>query len=183
MKKIIIILALQITIICQAQSPIFTLGAAPLDIPNGAYLKDNDNILDKFVGTWKFNQNGQVFTVTLNKAEMVDLDGYYKDMLKGSYRYVNNGNVVVDTQNLTGTSSRITGAMIWRTDSNKLSLFFYDPARPKMGCKLILTYSNIRGAEKLNWKLLLTGYLPILPGEPTPQLDFRVPTNCELIKQ
>ena len=66
---------------------------------------------------------------------------------------------------------------------NKLSLFFYDPARPKMGCKIILTYSNIRGAEKLNWKLLLTGYLPILPGEPTPQLDFRVPTNCELIKQ
>jgi hypothetical protein len=183
MKKIIIILALQIAVICQSQTPVFTLGTSPRSIPNGSYIKDNDNILNKFVGIWKFNQNGQVFTVILNKAEMVDLNIYYKDMLKGGYRYVNNNTVVVDTQNLTGTNSRITGAMIWRNDHNKLSLFFYDPERPKMSCEITLTYSNIMGFQKLHWDLVATGYIPTLPGDPTPQFDFRVPTNCELIKQ
>ena len=65
----------------------------------------------------------------------------------------------------------------------RIALFFYDPERPKIGSRVFLTYSNVGGVQKLHWELTIMGYQPILPGEPTPQLDFRVPTNCELIKQ
>ena len=93
-----------------------------------------------------------------------------------------NGNTIVNTENYTNGNSKIQYVFL-NNDLNKIALFFDDPERPKIGAKVFLTYSNVGGIEKLHWELKVMGYQPILPGEPTPQLDFRVPTNCELIKQ
>ncbi|WP_396170340.1 DUF6705 family protein [Flavobacterium sp.] len=181
MKKTIILLVICFTYGCKAQT--YTLGVdSPNIIPPGSYFQDSNHILERFIGTWVFNQNGQNFKVTLNKIEQRPLSNYYRDDIIGSYIYSINGNTVVNTEGFIGDNSKIETVFI-NSNNNKISLFFYDPERPKIGAKVILNYSNVGGVEKLHWELLVTGYLPVLPGESSPQLDFRVPTNCELIKQ
>lgn len=183
MKQILILAIICFTSACKGQTPVYTLGTnLPNNIPDGCYVKDNNNILNKFAGTWVFNQNGKVFTVTLNKGLMVPIANHYRDDIQGKYKYIVNGNIVVETENYTGNNSRIQTTFL-NYGTEKIALFFYDPERPKIGSRVFLTYSNVGGVEKLHWELKVMGYLPVLPGEPNPQLDFRVPTNCELIKQ
>ena len=183
MKKTNIILALFITLLSQAQTPVYTLGYSPINKPDGCYIKDNNNILDKFVGTWTLNQNGELFSITLIKAEMVHLINYFNDELQGSFVYTVNNSNIVNTVNFTGAQSKLSGVMVSRLNPNIITIFFEDPARPKMGCFVTLTHSAFRGGQKLHWNLYLTGIQPRLPGESAPLLNFRVPTNCELIKQ
>ena len=182
MKQIIIVAIICFTTACKAQTPEYTLGVPRDNTPDGCYVKDNNHILDKFVGTWRLNQNGNVFTVTLTKGLMVQINDHFRDDIQGNYKYILNGSTIVNTENYTGNNSRIRFTFL-NFGTEKIALFFYDPERPKIGAKVYLTYSNVGGVEKLNWELVVTGYLPILPGEPAPQLDFRVPKNCELIKQ
>lgn len=183
MKQLIILTAILIATACKGQTPVYTLGTQlPNNIPDGCYVKDNNNILDKFTGTWVLNQNGTTFTVTLTKGIMVPIADHYRDDIQGRYKYVVNGNTIVNTENYTGNNSRIQTTFL-NFGTEKIALFFYDPERPKIGSRVFLTYSNVGGVEKLHWELKVMGYQPILPGEPAPQLDFRVPTNCELIKQ
>jgi hypothetical protein len=182
MKQLIILTAILIATACKGQTPVYTLGEIRNETPDGCYVKDNNNILNKFTGTWIFSQNGNTFTVTLNKGLMVPIADHFRDDIQGKYKYVVNGNTVVNTENFTGNNSKIRFTFL-NYGTEKIALFFDDPERPKIGAKVYLTYSNVGGIEKLHWELVVTGYLPILPGEPAPQLDFRVPTNCELIKQ
>lgn len=168
---------------CKAQSPVYTLGQSPINKPQNSYLKDTNNILNKFVGTWIYSQNGKIFTIILQKSEMVKLINYYVDELNGSYKFIDNGVTIVDTNNYPLLNSKLTGAQLWEGNPNKVSIYFYDPERPKMSCKVILTYSNINGIEKLHWDLKLTGYVSSRDPNMNPATDFRVPTNVELIKQ
>jgi hypothetical protein len=182
MKKLIIITAILIATICKAQTPEFTLGVPRDNTPDGCYVKDNDNILGKFTGTWVYNQNGNLFTVNLSKGLMVPIADHYRDDIQGNYNYVVNNTTIVNTDNYTGNNSKIRFTFL-NFGTEKIALFFDDPERPKIGAKVYLTYSNVSGVEKLHWELKVTGFLPQLPGEPPAQLDFRVPKDCILIKQ
>ncbi|PJJ64233.1 DUF6705 family protein [Chryseobacterium geocarposphaerae] len=188
MKNLIILLFLFVMISCKSQSPIYTLGQSPVNSPENSYLKDTDNVLNKFVGTWTYNKNGKIFTIILNKAEMVKIIDYYVDELQGNYIYTINGNTVVNTNtsNFTGKKSRIFGFTLWEGNTNKVTLYFKDPERPRIHSKIILTYSNQNGIEKLHWDLKVTGIVPAqgIPGMSlNPATDVRVPTDIELIKQ
>ncbi|MCX8526490.1 hypothetical protein OF897_21485 [Chryseobacterium formosus] len=184
MKNYITIILFSFMFSCNAQSIIYDIESdnIPYNIPNGAYIKDINNVLNKFQGNWMYQDNLKNFTVNLSK-EKTDLQEYYKDLLKGKYKYTNNGIVIVDTNNFPITKSKLTGARLWEGNPNKVTLFFYDPERPKMSCEVTLTYSNTNGIEKLHWDLKLRG----LPSSRDPNMnqatDFRVPTNVELIKQ
>ncbi|QQV03649.1 DUF6705 family protein [Chryseobacterium sp. FDAARGOS 1104] len=169
---------------CKAQSPVYTLGNndIPGIIPNNAYIKDVNNILNKFEGTWKYSENGKIFTISLQKIK-IDLQGYFKDLLRGNYKYVSNNLTLADTTNYPLSDANLSGARLWEGDSNKITLFFYDPERPKMSTRVTLTYSNINGVEKLHWDLKLTGYVSSRNPNMNQAIDFRVPTNVELIKQ
>ncbi len=173
------------TVNCKAQSPVYTLGQSPISKPQNSYLKDTNNVLNKFVGIWKYSENEKQFTVIIQKAEMVKLINYYTDQLQGNYTYILNGNYIVNTitTNFSGKQSRLKGATLWEGDANKVTLFFYDPERPKMSCRVTLTYSNTNGVEKLHWDLKLTGYISSRDPNMNQATDFRVPTNVELIKQ
>ncbi|MGI9652449.1 DUF6705 family protein [Chryseobacterium sp. RLHN22] len=184
MKQILAILLLTMTVNCKAQSPVYTLGSnTPTRIPIDSYIKDSDNLLDKFVGTWKYNQNGKIFTVNLQKSEMKKLATYYVDELNGFFKYIDNNSTIVDTSSYPLSNSKITGAWISVDNPNKVILLFNDPERPKMSSRVTLTYSNINGVEKLHWDLKLTGYVSSRDPNMNQATDFRVPTNVELIKQ
>lgn len=137
---------------CNAQSPVYTLGEGPVNLPNNAYIKDTNNILDKFTGTWKYENNGKAFNINLQKVKH-DLDDYYKDMLKGYYTYTDGSLIIVDTSNYPINDSQITGARLWKNNPNKVTLFFYDPERDRLSCEVTLTYSNQGDVEKLHWNL------------------------------
>ena len=83
MKQILAILLLTMIVNCKAQYPIYTLGQSPINKPQNSYIKDTNNILNKFTGTWKYSENGKVFIIVLQKVEMVFIIDYYKDLLKG----------------------------------------------------------------------------------------------------
>ena len=183
MKNIIILLFLLIMISCKSQSPIYTLGQSPINKPTNSYLKDTNNILNKFAGTWIYNQSGKTFTVFLQKLEMTKLINYYVDELNGGYKYVDGSNIIINTLNNSTQDSKLSGFTLWEGDSNKVTLFFYDPERPRMGARVTLTYSNVNGVEKLHWDLRLTGYRASRDPNMNPATDFRVPTNVVLVKQ
>lgn len=188
MKNIIILLFLFIMISCKSQSPVYTLGQSPINKPQNCYLKDTNNILNKFSGTWVYNENGKIFTVVIQKAEMVKLIDYYVDELWGNYKYTVNGNAVVNTDInvFAGENSRIFGFTLWEGNTNKVTLYFKDPERPRVHSNVVLTYSNQNGVEKLHWDLKVTGIVPAqaIPGMSlNPATDVRVPTDVELVKQ
>ncbi|AZA56222.1 hypothetical protein EG349_15685 [Chryseobacterium shandongense] len=181
--KSVLLLIIFAVVSFKSQSPVYTLGQSPINKPQNSYIKDTNNILNKFEGTWKYSENGKVFTIVLQKVEMVFIIDYYKDLLKGEYKYINNGITIVDTSNFPLLKSKLTGAKLWEGNANKITLFFDDPERPKMSCEVTLTYSNINGIEKLHWDLKLTGYVSSRDPNMSQATDFRVPTNVELIKQ
>jgi hypothetical protein len=181
--KSVLLLIIFTVISFKSQSPVFTLGQSPVNLPMNSYIKDTNNILNKFVGTWLYNQNGKMFTMSINKQEMIDFNEYYKDMLFGNFKYQINNSLIANTFGKTGFKSGITGATLWEGNPNKVTLFFDDPERPKMSARVTLTYSNINGIEKLHWDLKLTGYVSSRDPNMNPATDFRVPTNVELIKQ
>lgn len=188
MKNLIILLFLFVMISCKSQSPIYTLGQSPINKPQNCYLKDTENVLNKFVGTWTYSENGKIFTVVIQKAEMVKLIDYYVDELLGNYKYIVNGNTVVNTNinTFSGEKSRIFGFTLWEGNTNKVTLYFKDPERPRIHSKIILTYTNQNGIEKLHWDLKVTGIVPKegIPGKPlNPATDIRVPMDIILTKQ
>ncbi|WAC01124.1 hypothetical protein N7U66_13260 [Lacinutrix neustonica] len=88
---------------CKAQSPVISLydGDEYLNIEN-AYYKDTDNDFDRFVGTWKFTNGSEEFTIILKKKLQYMFTyinkTYYKDMLYGEYNYIDeNGNELINT--------------------------------------------------------------------------------------
>ncbi|MGI9652450.1 DUF6705 family protein [Chryseobacterium sp. RLHN22] len=185
MKIFLVILLLTMIVNCKAQSPVYTLGQSPINKPQNSYVKDTNNILNRFAGTWVYSQNGKVFTIILQKSEMIDLNDYYVDELQGNFKYSVNNNMIAntDTSNFSGKNSTIFGFTLWEGNPNKVTLFFSDPERPKIGARVTLTYSNINGIEKLHWDLKLTGYVSSRDPNMNQATDFRVPTNVELIKQ
>ena len=169
---------------CKSQSPIYTFGSnnIPSTIPNNAYIKDTNNILNKFTGSWKYESNGKTFAINLQKT-MMNLSNYFVDELNGYYKYIDDNSTIIDTSNFPINKSRITGGWIRNGNLNKVTLFFYDPARPKMSCEVDLTYSNTNGVEKLQWNLRLVGLPASRDHNMNPATDFRVPTDVVLVKQ
>ncbi len=182
--KAIVRMLLFIMISCKSQSPIYTFGDnnIPSNIPNNAYIKDTNNILNKFTGIWKYESNGKTFVINLQKI-MVNFTNYYVDELNGYYKYINGTSTIVDTSNFPVYKSKITGRWFRHGNLNKVTLFFVDPERPRMSCEVDLTYSNTNGVEKLQWNLRLVGLPASRDPNMNPATDFRVPTNVELIKQ
>ncbi len=66
------------------------------DVPNGAYFKDLNGELDKYVGVWVGNWNGKTVYLEIKKVKdfFDGIDSYYKDKLYGERKIVNSNGVV-----------------------------------------------------------------------------------------
>lgn len=87
---------------CKAQT--LPLNTSFLDIPNGAYVKDTNNELNPYIGTYKANFNGNEITLFINKQEHKleesSQKNYYIDALVIKYIVKNSSGIVLqDTQN------------------------------------------------------------------------------------
>ena len=96
MKKILIVLIVLTSLSCKSQ--IIPQNNAYVEIPNHAYIKDTENFLDNFVGTWQYQNGTEQFTINFAKIIHYNYGSWYEDILIGEYKYVNpNGVTLVNT--------------------------------------------------------------------------------------
>ncbi|MCX7551611.1 DUF6705 family protein [Xanthomarina sp. F2636L] len=167
MKHIFILFSIISCLSCKAQSPLFM---ADPELPAGTYYKDMNNDMDKFVGTWKWDNGNSSWTITLEKVEYFLIGGYYRDILIGEYQYIENGDLIINTLPLLNDSSvqgfehYIAGSLILHkfhplpcedctTDERRVQLFFNDPQKSYQSGRLWLRHRIISGVEQLDARL------------------------------
>lgn len=92
---------------CKAQQPVLrTLTFQEtfdenFSFKKGDYVKDFFNELDPYVGTWKYEGNGKIFILKIQKVPMFyeSIGKTYHDDLLVTYKYEKNGTVIVDNLN------------------------------------------------------------------------------------
>lgn len=114
MKKILLIIGLFLIIIsCKAQTIPVEDHINYLDnqteIPEGAYIKDINNKLGKFVGVWKGEYNNRNYEFRVNKIVYNSSSRNLKiDILQIKYKITEmNGDVIEDTTGIIGDSDLI----------------------------------------------------------------------------
>lgn len=180
-----------------AQSPTLPLTTEDIgnNIPDNAYLKDLNDDLDKFVGTWEYFNNGEKLTIIIRKTEMFgnEHSRYFEDILEAKYRYEINGVVIID--NLQGSEMYIAGSSLVSNNLNQIYLELVDPERKRVNYELKLEHqielsmTSANAVEKLLWKLKITeiGWCGRLPNQPAPSVDDcrkdnRLPLAISLMK-
>ncbi|TQD40706.1 DUF6705 family protein [Haloflavibacter putidus] len=159
MKKIIYFISLlSFTFLsCKAQTGIMPLNTSSIGKPKNIYYKDLNNELDKYEGTWKYQNGSTSFIITLEKIEKhysPDFEIYY-DLMTGEYQYIENGIEIINTlPQLTQNTSNvhkgnIGGSAIIDKDQilvcedcapneKRVKLYFNDPARDYLNDSMVL---------------------------------------------
>ncbi len=125
MKKLFILAIFGLIISCKAQTyPLRTF----TEIPENAYLKDTNNELNSYTGTWKATWNNKTIYITLKKMTNTydTVFKYYRDFLIGKFKVVdNNGKVLFDNTNIEDGKAKIEG-IGFRKKDGKYSLIYID---------------------------------------------------------
>lgn len=205
MKKIFIVSVITVLSLgCNAQSSrstIIPLNEEPINRVPNAYYIDSNNDLDKFQGTWVW-QNGLSFfkIVLIKKTHVYVTDkGSYYDMLVGEYQYVDaSGTSIINTIPLLSCSPdnplqrNIKGNFIIdqmylppnslpvNVEYSKVWLFLIDPLRTNFIGRLKMRYVDST-IPKIQIQLYDYTTDLIDDGEP---LGIRIPEgNYTLVKQ
>lgn len=192
MKKLLILMTLLIAFTSRAQ--IIPQNNAYVEIPYHGYIKDTENFLDNFVGTWQYQNGNEQFIMTLSKVLHVDFGRYYKDILIGEYKYVNsNGTTIVNTladinnPNIIPLEHNISGAnSLVRLENYKclecnvgeyrIKTFFDDPGRPYQ--ELALIFRSISSTQ-IKVRLVRDGRS--FNSDPNAPDDLRIPEGNYLM--
>lgn len=193
MKKLNLFIALIALLSCKAQSPIISIGDYSQDIVAGCYLKDVNNQLDPFVGTWSYQNGNTSFTISFRKIVQYYNGTWYEDKLIGDYQYIEEGQELVNylpnfnDPNINDAQHTIKGSMMIYTkqfpkceeceDSDireRVRLTFYDTERKYLSNELVIWYYiENYNIEKIKVWLYDAG-TAVLPYEGAPQ-EIRVP--------
>lgn len=157
---------------CKAQQTVGLYDGDP-NLPEDTYYKDLNNDLDKFVGTWKWQEDGQIFTITFEKKTHVNNPTFnqFEDMIIGEYKYEVNGQETLNylprlqNPNIVGNQHYISGNLIFNKNNlpkcnecspfeKRLRVSFRDPEREYIPCALILRHQTINGVEQLTADLI-----------------------------
>ncbi len=98
MKNTIVLLIFFLAFSCKSQTVSLEQAAQCRANPNCPanynYVKDINNTLDKYIGTWKGTYNGRVYEIKFNKNLYDDM-GLKRDRIKGRLRITTTGNMPV----------------------------------------------------------------------------------------
>ncbi|MGU3375075.1 DUF6705 family protein [Chryseobacterium sp. M5A1_1a] len=124
------------------------------DIPENAYLKDTNNELQSYEGTWKGIWENKTVLVTFKKVTNQYNENlkYFKDYLIGKFKVIDsNGNVLFDNTNTTDNFAKIRGSRIRKID-DKYSLIYNDFDLCNTSGNIIINFTDSFKTQ-LNWKL------------------------------
>lgn len=168
MKYIYILLLLLTFVIssCKAQNaPLYRIDR---DNPEGTHFKDLDNNLSDFVGTWRWQSNDSIVTITFQKWEDIFFEdtNQYEDMLVGAYKFAVNGLVIqdylaqLDDNSIYIFDHYIAGNTVLHKNrypvcddcainQRQVSVFFTDPEREYLNSAMVLRYKVEDDLEKM----------------------------------
>ncbi|MFY0630972.1 MAG: hypothetical protein JXR05_11360 [Flavobacteriaceae bacterium] len=191
MKKLLIILLAISALSCKTQQVIIPVEKHieyqndEIEFPNNAYLKDVNNLLDKYVGVWKKTQNNKIYEFHVIKVARESNDEYMqfkKDELEIRYKITNavTGNVIVDTTILNEGPYVIKGKH-FNLDKTVYSLY-YIGLNNKCGQNgIVFIYFHTSDLNQMNLFLSVNGGTVNCPTGQVPQV---LPTDAiTLIKQ
>lgn len=162
MKTFFSTILISLTTVLFSQSPILPLNTPYEQITNNAYLKDTQNQLTPFVGTWNYQQGNTKVTIKFQKVmEYNDLSNphYYKDRLKANYKVEKNGVVIYNNLNEPIENARIRGGVFI---NDKFTLLYVDYVK----CDIwgdVEIWIDTNG--KLNWSMYMSDPNPYLLDE------------------
>lgn len=109
------------------------------DVPNGAYYKDLNGELNKYVGLWKGEWNGKTLYLDLRKVKYYysGNNSYYQDEIQGERRIINSNGVIeidrISNFGSDGTEFRGIGTQVRNVNIKRI--YFY----PRNMCRLQAT--------------------------------------------
>lgn len=125
MKKILFTTAIIFTFSCSAQE--YPLNTDFKSIPSGAYLKDTNNELQRFIGTWKTTYNNQeiVLDIQKNDKRLIKFLNYsfYRDVILLRYTIKDiNGMTLQSTMNRNIINANIESS--YALPDNRVALLY-----------------------------------------------------------
>ncbi|WP_123852271.1 DUF6705 family protein [Chryseobacterium shandongense] len=183
MKTTFLIIALFISMIsCKAQTyPLRTF----TELPENAYLKDTNNELQYYVGTWKGTWNNKTIYITFKKITNQYNPNlkYYKDFLIGKFKIVNsNGQILFDNTSTSDNDAKITGGKFRKVD-DKYSLGYIDSDVCMDGYIMINFTDSAKSQLQWyysDWTDIITPDCPYYNANPFPE---PLPKNIILTKE
>ncbi|WP_106915323.1 DUF6705 family protein [Chryseobacterium aurantiacum] len=124
------------------------------DIPENAYLKDTNNELQYYEGTWKGTWDNKTVFITFKKVTNQYNDNlkYFKDYIIGKFKVVdNNGIILFDNTNVTDNFAKIRGSRIRKID-DKYSLIYNDFDLCNTSGNIIINFIDTSKTQ-LTWKM------------------------------
>jgi len=158
---------------------------------NNAYFKDVNGLLDKYVGTWEYNQNGHYFRIQFYKRIAnqtptgLSVKMKFKwDRIYGFFQYKLNGMEIYNTRLMSDPFVYSDSGSFFMEEFN---LHYEEPSTSPCGRsiagKVTLEYSNENGIEKLNWSREDRRFGPFCEtGQTEDETPFQVPADMILIK-
>lgn len=141
------------------------------------YFKDINNVLDKFVGNWKYQTTNDLIEITIYKDVDINCGGSYrKDDLHIELRYTQNGNIIYDT--FAPEPSYLISGLRFQlpTNTNKYHFMYQEPGQDKRGMRQYLDIEYIPntsgGQPQLNWSIYTE--LSSNDGEDVPRIPLNI---------
>ena len=141
---------------CQAQE--YPLKTDYTQVPNNSYLKDLNNELQNFIGTWTGYYSNQKITLYISKENHKFFEGsitkYYQDVLSVKF-IITNGNIILqDTQNMSFQPNQIRHSIYsrWAEDNGNTLLLYYGGTNCGVGWGDI--YLKKINATQISWEYL-----------------------------
>lgn len=124
-----------------------------INLPENSYLKDTNNELQDYEGTWKGTWNNKTIFLTFKKVTNKYNPNlkYYKDLLVGKFIVKDiNGAILFDNTNLSDDNSKIKGGKFRKVD-DKYSLIYIDPDLCHTTGSAKISFTDAT-KTKLEWK-------------------------------
>lgn len=145
MKNILLILLLSVSCKSYTQQTIVPIRTFT-DIPENAgyYMKDTNNELHTFVGTWMGTWNNKTLVITFNKVvnKYDETFKYNRDYIVGKFKTLDsNGNILFNNTSLSDNDAKIEGIGFQKI-TDKYTLSYTDSDICNIGGSVYITFAN-----------------------------------------
>jgi len=124
------------------------------DVPSNAYIKDINNNLPAYAGTWKGSWNGKTFIINLKKIKyyntLLEENSYYQDLLVGKFQVKDfESKILFDNMSISDNESKIKGGRMF--PDGKYLLTYVDPDLCFKSGIISIEFTDST-KKMLNWK-------------------------------
>lgn len=195
MKKLLMLLFFVVSYSCKAQQTIPMSMDYTNYLKNNNYIKDTNNDLNKFIGTWKWinpTNSNTYFEINFFKVlywNPNNINNFFEDTILGNYKYVENGVIITNTltwntyNDLYSNTFPVILSNVEKPLFKELLINMRDVAKNKT-CEANFNIIDLNATTlTANWKLISTDQIRVGNNLPAVQPGFSIPTDIVLTKQ